>query len=35
MEFVSEKSELERFDIDLIADEVKAMDENTDFKQLS
>ena len=34
MEFVSEESELECFDIDSIADEVEAMDDDTDLKQL-
>ena len=34
MEFVSEESELECFDIDSIADEVEAMNDDTDLKQL-
>ena len=34
MEFVSEECELECFDIDSIADEVEAMDDDTDLKQL-
>ena len=33
MEFVSEECELECFNIDSIADEVEAMDDDTDLKK--